>query len=123
MLGLFLQADDPPGRVQFGDAELARVGHLGQHDLSVGPGRAEPIDERVDTANDEIVAKIHHEVIVAEVVAGHEHRVRQAERSLLADIGDIKAEGRPVAHRIPDRGRCFPDHDSDITDPRVPDRL
>ena len=40
-LRLLLQADDLAALVQLGHAEVARVRHLGQHDLRVRPGGAE----------------------------------------------------------------------------------
>ena len=90
---------------------------------AVRPTRAELVHQRGDAANDEVVTEIHDEVVVTQVVTGHEHCVRQAERRLLADVGDIKAEVRAVAYRLTDRGCGFPDHDPDVADADVPDRL
>ncbi len=54
-LGLLHQADHLAGLVEFGDAELARIWHRGQHDVRVGPARSEVIDQGGDAADDEIV--------------------------------------------------------------------
>ena len=49
------------------------------------------VDELGDAADDEVVAEVHDEVVVAEEVAGDEHAVREAERRLLRRA--LAAEG------------------------------
>ena len=79
-----------PSVVEAGDAEAVRVGHLLQQDLRrrrVGsPSRAasKRVDEGAEVLLEQVVAEVHHEVVVAEEVAGDEHAVGQAERRVLA---------------------------------------
>jgi hypothetical protein len=75
-----LQADELARAVEFRDPELPRVGHLRQHDVGVRPGCPELLHQRRDAAHDEVVAQVHHEVVFAEEVAGHQDRMRQSER-------------------------------------------
>ena len=42
-----------------------------------------------------VVAEVHDEVVVAEEVARDEHAVREPERLVLADVGDLDAEREP----------------------------
>ena len=124
LLRLFFQALDPAGAfVEFGDAERPRVGDLGQHDLGGGPGRRELLDQVGDPADDEVVAEVHHEVVVAEELPGDQDRVREAERGQLPDVGDLDAELRPVAHGRLDRGGGVADNDPHVGDPCRGDRL
>lgn len=120
---LLLQARDPPVRVQLRDAEGARVGHLGQQDLGVRAGGPELVDQIGDPADDEVVAQIHHEVVLAEELAGDQHRVGQAQRRVLRDVGDGEAEPRAVADGRPDLFCRVPDDDADVRDPGGRDRL
>ena len=96
-----------------GDAELARVVDVGEQDLR-GDGRrrgpvARPtaraasnaLDELLEALLEHVVAEVHHEVVVAEEVAGDEHAVGEAERRVLGDVGDLGAPAGAVA----DRGR------------------
>ena len=118
---LLLQADDPSRRVELGHAELPRVGHPGQQDHRVRVARVvgplELLDERVDAADEDVVAEVHDERLVTEEVARDEHRVGQAERCLLAQVGDLQPERRPVADRRPDLGLGVADDDADLGDP------
>ncbi len=79
-----------------------------------GRSRAELVDEVADAADDEVVAEVHDEVVVTEEVPCDQHRVGQAQRLLLRDVGDLQAELRSVADRLLDLGggvtddRCRP---------------
>ena len=53
---LLLQADNLAGLAKLRDAELARIVHLGEHDLRVRPGGTEFPDQMGDPADDEVVA-------------------------------------------------------------------
>src|SRR5215469_10674397 len=77
---LLLQADELAGAVEFRDPELPWVRHLGQHDMGIRPRRPELLYERGNAAHDEVVTQVHHEVILAEELAGLQHRMRQPER-------------------------------------------
>ena len=98
------ERDDVAVGVERGDAEAVRVGHLLEQDLGrrrVGrrPGRLEGADERGEVLLEQVVAEVHHEVVVAEEVAGDQHAVGQAERRVLGDVGDRGAEAAAVAER------------------------
>src|SRR5271166_3852685 len=80
LLRLLLQADELARAVELGDPELPRVRYRGEHDVGIGPGGTELLHQRGDAAHDEVVTQVHHEVIVAEELPGHQDRVRQAER-------------------------------------------
>ena len=72
---------------------------------------------------EQVVAQVHHEVVVAQEVPGDQHGVGQAERRLLRDVGDRQPPGRAVPDRGPDLGRGVADHDADLFDPGVGDGL
>ena len=46
---------------QLGDAELLRVGHLGEQDLGVAAEAPELLDQAGDAAGDQVVAQVHDE--------------------------------------------------------------
>ena len=56
----------------------------------------------------QVVAEVHHEVVVAEEVAGDEHAVGQPERRVLGDVGDLGAEVAAVADGGADLGPVSP---------------
>ncbi len=70
--------------------------------MRVGAGLPELVDEFGDAADHEVVAEVHHEVVVAEPVAGDQDGVRQAEGLFLGEVGDAgaKREPSPTAVRI-----------------------
>ena len=123
LLGLLLQADDPALGVQLGDAELARVRDLGEHDLGGRPGLPEAVDQLGDAADDEVVAQVHDEVVVAQEVAGDLDGVRQPERGVLRYVGGLDAELGAVADGRHHLGRRVPDDEADIGDAGVGDGL
>lgn len=117
VLGFLLQADDLARVVEFGDAEGARVLDAGEQDLGVGAVGAEPVDEAGDSADDEVVAEVHHEVVVAQVVTGDEHGVGQSQGPFLGNVGDLQTELGTVADGVLDlRGGVTDDH-TDLGDP------
>ena len=67
---------------------------------------------------EQVVAEVHHEVVVAEELAGDEHAVGQAERRVLGDVGDLQPRTRapsPTAAITSSRGVA--DDDADLDDP------
>src|SRR5580704_9686089 len=83
---LLLQTNYLAGVIQLRYAEFTRIGHRREHDLSVWPLGTELLHQGGDAADDEVVAEVHDEIIVAEEVPGYQDRVGQAERRLLPDI-------------------------------------
>src|SRR5204863_448975 len=63
-----------------------------------------------DAVLDEVVAQVHDERIVANEVGGDLDRVRETERRLLLDVGDVDAEARAVADRGADLGLAVHHH-------------
>ena len=103
------QPHDLAVAVELGDAEAVGVGHLCEQDLAprarlrvVG---VRPTSKRLDEVGEvllqQVVAEVHHEVVVGEEVAGDEHAVRQAERGVLGDVGDLDARARRRRRRRP----------------------
>jgi hypothetical protein len=88
-LGLLHQVDHLAGLVEFGDAELARIWHRGQHYVRVGTARSEVIDQGSDAADDEIVAQVHDKIVAIQEIARNKDRMSQAGRGFLPDIGNI----------------------------------
>jgi hypothetical protein len=99
-------------RPELGDAELRRVLDLGEQDLGVVGAGAELVDELGDAADDEVVAEVHDEVLVAEEVLRDEHAVREAQRGVLLDVGDADAELGAVADGRLDLGGGVADDDA-----------
>ncbi len=71
------ETQNVPGGIEFGDAELLRVVDLREQNLRVGTAALELVDQIGDATDDEVVTQVHHEVVVAEEVAGDEDAVRQ----------------------------------------------
>ena len=78
------QPDDATFGVEFGDTELLRVVDARQQDLRVGAAALELVDQIGDATDDEVVAEVHDEVVVAQELAGDQHAVRQARAAHLA---------------------------------------
>ena len=74
VIGLLDQSHDTAVGADLGDAEALRIGHLGQQDLGRGAAvgarpaavRLEAVDELGDALAEQVVAEVHHEVVVAE---------------------------------------------------------
>ena len=98
------------------DAELLRVGHLGEEDLGVGRAVAEFVHQALDAAGDQVVAEVHDERIVLQEVLGDLHRVGETEGRLLLDVGAAGAELRTVADRLADLVLGIADDDADFGD-------
>ena len=79
----------------------------------------EPLDELDEALLEHVVAEVHHEVVVAEEVAGDEHAVREAEGRVLGDVGDVDAPARAVADRGADLVGGVADDDADLADARL----
>ena len=60
------------------------------------PDLLEALDELPHALTEQVVAEVHHELVVAEEVAGDEHAVGQAERRVLGDVGDGETPPRAV---------------------------
>ena len=122
------QRDDMAGGVERRNAEAVRVGNPLEQDLRGGrrlgrPGGLEGADERGEVLLEQVVAEVHHEVVVAEEVAGDQHAVRKSERGVLGQVGDLGAELAAVAHRGPDLGPVSADDHADLGDPGGDHRL
>ena len=120
-------------RVERGDAELARVVDVREQDLR--GGRRSVVARRARAARDATLRtgrrtsrrscwsmlspRYIDEVVVAEEVAGDEHAVREPERRVLGDVGDLDAEAGAVADacRGSRRGVVDADDDADLLDP------
>jgi len=62
-----------------------------------------------DAADEEVVAQVHDELVVAEELARDEHAVGEHEGGVLPDVGDLEAEPGPVAD-VPDRLEPVEEH-------------
>ena len=96
---------------------------MGQQDLGVGAAALELVDEIGDAADDEVVAEVHDEIVVAEEVARDQDAVRQAERRRLRDVGRLDPERRAVTDRGLDLGVGIAHDDADVGDAGVANRL
>ena len=80
------------------------------------PCGLERVDERAQVLLQHVVAEVHDEVVVAEEVARDQHAVREAERCVLRDVGDLDAE--PASRRRPrlaiSASRVVADDDADL---------
>ena len=70
-----------------------------QQNLRRRPRRGELLDERNDPLRQQVVAQVHHERLTADEILGDQHRMRQAARRILRDVGDVDAPRGAVAHR------------------------
>lgn len=120
-LRLLLQRRHPALGVELRDTEGGGVGYLGQQDLRIGPVRAELLHQTGDPADDEVVAEVHDEVVVPQEVTGDQHRVGEAERLVLRDVGDLDAEPGTVADGLADLRGGVAHDDADLGDPRFRD--
>ena len=129
MRGLLHQLDDLAVGADGRDAELARIVDVRQQDLrrhrcdhavvgAAESGGLERIDELRQALLQEIVAEVHHEVVVAEVVARDEDAVGEAEGRVLVDVGDVDAPARAVTDRGDDLVARVADDDPDLFDAR-----
>ena len=66
---------------------------------------------------EQVVAQVHHEVVVAEELAGDEHAVGQAERRVLRQVRDLQPEARAVADGRHHLVAGVADDDADLADP------
>ncbi len=121
------QPHDVAPHVELDDAEVAGIVDVREQDLG-GRRRAdflaelrvpvtrlvEPVDEAAQVVLQHVVAEVHHEVVVAEEVAGDQHAVGQTAGRVLLDVGDLDAELRAVADRSPDLGPGLADDDADV---------
>ena len=123
-LGRLLGEPDDAPVLELGDAVVLRVVDRREQDQRARGVLAERLDEAVDPALQQVVAEVHHERRIAEERLGRQHRVGQAGRLVLDDVGQLHAEPRAVAGRRADlvaglRG----DDDPDLLDPRLGHRV
>ena len=70
-------------------------------------GRSRTVDELDKALLEHVVAEVHHEVVVAEEVAGDQNAVGEPERRVLGYVGDGNAPARAVTDRGADLlARC-----------------
>ena len=94
-----------------------------QQDQGIGRVGAKALDERHDAVLEQVVAEIHDEGLVAQVLLGDQHRVGQAERRRLADVGHAQAKARAVADSGLHFGVGVADDDADLVDAGLVHRL
>jgi len=66
-----------------------------------------------------VVAEVRHEVVVPEEVPGDEDAMSEAERRVLADVGDLSAPAGTVADRGDDLVGGVAHDDADLLDARL----
>ena len=119
VLGLLHQADDLAPFVQLGDAELAGVVHGGQQHNAVGAATFIFRHQVSDAAAQQVVAEVHHEGVVAEVVPGGLDRVGQALGLVLDHEGELRAPLVARAESVADLVAGFgADDHADVGDAR-----
>ena len=116
------------GVVELGDTEAVRVGYPLQQDLRGGrlvggARRFEGVHERTEILLEQVVAEVHHEVVVAQEVGGDEDAVGQAEGRVLRDERDLRTPLRAVAERGHHLVARVADDDADFGDARRHHRL
>ena len=88
--------------VELGHAVVLRVRDLGEQDQRLGLVAPERGDQVLDPALEQVVAEVHDERVGAEERLGGQHRVREPERRVLLDVGDLDAELLAVTRRLAD---------------------
>ncbi|CAB4962834.1 unannotated protein [freshwater metagenome] len=63
-----------------------------------------------------VVAEVHHEVVIAEVIGGNKYAVSEAERGVLRDVSNPHPPSRAVTYRGLNLGGSIPDNDADLFD-------
>ena len=122
--GLLHEARDAVGPVELGHAVVLRILHRGEEDEGVRRLVSERGHQIDDAVAQQVVAEVHDERRVAEKRLAREHRVREAERGLLLDVGDRDAEVLAVTRRLTDLAACLGrDDDPDLVDPGGGQRL
>src|SRR6266550_81230 len=109
--------------LQLRDAEHLRIGDVRQQDLRRRLLRLELAHELRDPLVQQVVAEIHHERLVADVVAADLHRMREPARRILLDVLHLHAPARSVADRGANLRLRVADDDADVRDAGVGDRL
>jgi hypothetical protein len=137
-VGLFDKPDDAPSVVELGHAKALRVLDMREEDLcsrcqrlflpEPGGRRPPPLcleagHETCEILLEEVVAEVHDEVVVAQVVAGDQHGVGEPKGGLLVDVGDLEPEGRAVTDGLLYLLAGLADDDADLADPSRRDRL
>ena len=103
--------------MQLSDAVLLRIGHRCEQNQGVGAAGAERGDEVLDPALEQVVAEVHDERSRAQEPLGRQHRVREAQRLVLHDVGDADPEAGAVPGGSADLvTRLRRDDDPDLTD-------
>ena len=110
--------------VELGDAVVLRVRHAREQDQRLGLVAAEVRHQVLDAALEQVVAEVHHERVAAEERLRGQHGVREPERRVLLDVGDLDPELRAVAGRLADLAAGLGrDDDPDFADARGGHRL
>ena len=114
--------------VECGDAEAVRIGNLLEQDLRSGrsvakSGLLKRLYEGGEVLLEQVVAEVHHEVIVTQELMRDKHAVRQAERLVLRDVRNAHTKLAAVAHRRHDLGAGVAHDDADFDNARSRHRL
>ena len=118
-----LDESDDAAVLEFGHAEHLRIGHSCEQDLRGGFFALERLDEVGDAAIEQVVPEVHHERVAADERLADEHRVREAPRRVLLDVGDARAPPRSVADGRANLRLRVTDDDADVADARGDERL
>ena len=85
--------------LEHGHAEVLGLGHVREEDLRVGRRPLELLHEPGHALEQHVVAEVHEERLARHELARRQHRVRQAERRVLRDVGDARPPPGAVADR------------------------
>ena len=105
------------------DPEAVRVRNLLEQDLGSRwlarcARRLERVDERGEVLLEQVVAEVHHEIVLTEEFLGDENAVGKPERRVLGDVGHRDPELATVADRRHDLDPRVADDDPDLADAR-----
>ena len=97
--------------------------HAREVDLRVRPVQLELLHEAGDTLEEHVVAEVDDERIVGDELPREPDRVGDARRPVLMEICDGKSPRVAVSDGVLHLRRGGADHDADLLDARVADRL
>lgn len=107
--------------VEFGHAKLARIVDLFQHNLGVVIAMLKLFDQPSDATFNAVVTEKHHKSLIAQKGLTNLDRVRQAERLLLWNVGDVHAPPTAVANSAANLVAGIANDNPDLGDARFAD--